>query len=45
MSRIIRVALFLSLGIGMPAQDRQDPPKVVKINDSVSMAPLAPTSI
>jgi hypothetical protein len=23
----------------MPAQDRQDPPRVVKINDSVSMAP------
>jgi alkyl sulfatase BDS1-like metallo-beta-lactamase superfamily hydrolase len=40
MVRIIGVALFLCLAIGMAAQDRQDPPKVVKINDSVYMAPL-----
>src|SRR5271169_1769290 len=40
MIRMTGVALFLCLAIGMPAQDRQDPPKVVKINDSVYMAPL-----
>src|SRR5580704_5219652 len=40
MPRILGVAFFLFLAIGMPAQDQQNPPKVVKINDSVSMAPL-----
>src|SRR5260221_1930831 len=40
MSRIIGVALFLCLGIAMPEQEQQESPKVVKINDSISMAPL-----
>lgn len=41
MSRIIGIALFLCIGIGMAAQAAQDPPKVVKINDSVYMAPAS----
>src|ERR1700731_3067649 len=40
MSRIIGVALFLCIAIGMTAQAAQDPTKVVKINDSIYMAPL-----
>jgi len=40
MSRIISVALFLCLSVGMTAQDQQAPPKVVKINDSIFMAPF-----
>jgi alkyl sulfatase BDS1-like metallo-beta-lactamase superfamily hydrolase len=39
MSRIISVALFLCLSVGLTAQDQQ-PPKVVKINDSIYMAPF-----
>jgi alkyl sulfatase BDS1-like metallo-beta-lactamase superfamily hydrolase len=40
MSRIIRVALFLCIAGGMTAQTRPDPPKAVKINDSIYMVPL-----
>jgi alkyl sulfatase BDS1-like metallo-beta-lactamase superfamily hydrolase len=45
MSRIITVALFLCISVGMTAQAQQDQlqqdqPKVVKINDSIYMAPL-----
>jgi alkyl sulfatase BDS1-like metallo-beta-lactamase superfamily hydrolase len=40
MSRIISVALFLCVSVGMTAQAQQDPPKVVKISDSIYMAPL-----
>jgi alkyl sulfatase BDS1-like metallo-beta-lactamase superfamily hydrolase len=40
MSRIIIVALFLCISVGMTAQAQQDQPKVVKINDSTYMAPL-----
>ena len=40
MFRIIGVALFLCIAIGMTSQAAQDPPKVVKINDSIYMAPL-----
>jgi alkyl sulfatase BDS1-like metallo-beta-lactamase superfamily hydrolase len=38
MSRIISVALFLCIGMGIAAQAQQAPPKVVKINDSIYMA-------
>jgi alkyl sulfatase BDS1-like metallo-beta-lactamase superfamily hydrolase len=38
MSRIISVALFLCIGMGIVAQAQQAPPKVVKINDSIYMA-------
>jgi len=38
MSRIIGIALFLCIGMGIAAQAQQAPPKVVKINDSVYMA-------
>lgn len=41
MSRIMGIALFLCIGVGMTAQANQEPPKVVKINDSIYMAPLA----
>lgn len=40
MSRIISVAFFLCVSVGMTAQAPQDQPKVVKINDSIYMAPL-----
>jgi alkyl sulfatase BDS1-like metallo-beta-lactamase superfamily hydrolase len=40
MSRIITVALFLSISVGMTAQAQPDQPKVVKISDSIYMAPL-----
>ncbi len=40
MLRIISVALLLSISVGMTAQAQQDQPKVVKINDSIYMAPL-----
>jgi alkyl sulfatase BDS1-like metallo-beta-lactamase superfamily hydrolase len=38
MSRIISVALLVCIGMGVVAQARQEPPKVVKINDSIYMA-------
>jgi alkyl sulfatase BDS1-like metallo-beta-lactamase superfamily hydrolase len=38
--RIIGLALFLCFAVGLSAQDQQAPPKVVKINASISMAPL-----
>jgi glyoxylase-like metal-dependent hydrolase (beta-lactamase superfamily II) len=41
MPKIIGIALFLCIGIGMTAQSQQDPPKMVMINDSVYMAPAA----
>jgi alkyl sulfatase BDS1-like metallo-beta-lactamase superfamily hydrolase len=41
MSRIIRVVFFLCLSVGVLAQAPQEPPKVVKINDSIFMAPVA----
>jgi len=40
MSRTTSVALFLGISVWMTAQARQDQPKVVKINDSIYMAPL-----
>ncbi len=40
MSQIISVALFLCISVGMTAQAQEDPPKVVKIADSIYMAPL-----
>jgi alkyl sulfatase BDS1-like metallo-beta-lactamase superfamily hydrolase len=40
MSRIITVALFLCISVGMTAQAQQDQPKVVRINGSIYMAPL-----
>src|SRR5260370_17004562 len=40
MSRIIFVALFLCISVGVTAQAQQDQPKVVKINDATYMAPL-----
>ena len=40
MSRTTSVALFLCISVWMTAQARQDQPKVVKINDSIYMAPL-----
>ncbi len=40
MFRIISVALFLCVCVGMTAQAQQDPPKVVKVSDSIYMAPL-----
>ena len=40
MPRIIGVVCFLCSAIATPAQNQQEPPKVVKINDSVYMAPL-----
>ena len=45
MRRSISIALFLCVGVGMAAQaaqdpPKQDPPKVVKINDSIFMAPF-----
>src|SRR5256885_2336807 len=42
MSRIISVVLFLGISVGVIAQAQQDPPRVVKINDSIFMAPLGP---
>jgi alkyl sulfatase BDS1-like metallo-beta-lactamase superfamily hydrolase len=41
MIRWIGVGLFLCLGFGMLAQSQQDQPKVLKINDSIYMAPFA----
>ena len=38
MSRIISVALFLCIGMGIAVQAQPAPPKVVKINDSIYMA-------
>src|SRR5580700_3752929 len=38
MPKIIGIALFLCIGMGITAQAQQAPPKVVKINDSISMA-------
>jgi alkyl sulfatase BDS1-like metallo-beta-lactamase superfamily hydrolase len=40
MSRIIGVALVVCISVGMAAQAQQDQPKVVRINDSIYMAPL-----
>ena len=40
MSRIITVALFLCASVAMSAQAQQEQPKVVRINDSIYMAPL-----
>src|ERR1700730_6664674 len=40
MSRIISVALFLCISVGVTAQAQHEQPKVVKINDSTYMAPL-----
>ncbi len=40
MPRIIGIAAFLCIGVGMTAQANQEPPKIVKINDSIYMAPL-----
>jgi alkyl sulfatase BDS1-like metallo-beta-lactamase superfamily hydrolase len=40
MSRIIGIALFLCIGMGAAAQADQEPPKVVKINDAIYMAPF-----
>src|SRR5579863_461084 len=41
MPKIVSVALFLCIAMGMTAQAAPDPPKMVKINDSVYMAPTA----
>jgi len=41
MPKIVSVTLFLCIAIGMTAQAAPDPPKMVKINDSVYMAPAA----
>jgi len=38
MWRSIRIAWLLCIGLGMSAQAQQDPPRVVKINDSIYMA-------
>jgi alkyl sulfatase BDS1-like metallo-beta-lactamase superfamily hydrolase len=40
MSRIISVAFLLCISVGMTAQGQQEPPKVVKINGSIFMAPV-----
>jgi alkyl sulfatase BDS1-like metallo-beta-lactamase superfamily hydrolase len=40
MSRIISFALLVSIASGMTANAQQDQPKVVKINDSIYMAPF-----
>jgi alkyl sulfatase BDS1-like metallo-beta-lactamase superfamily hydrolase len=40
MSRIISVAFLLCISVGMTAQVQQEPPKVVKINGSIFMAPV-----
>jgi alkyl sulfatase BDS1-like metallo-beta-lactamase superfamily hydrolase len=40
MSRIISFAVFMCLGLGMTTQAQQDQPRVVKINDSIYMAPF-----
>src|SRR5580700_5856057 len=40
MSRIISVAFLLCISVGMTAQGQQEPAKVVKINDSIFMAPV-----
>jgi alkyl sulfatase BDS1-like metallo-beta-lactamase superfamily hydrolase len=40
MSRIISVAFLLCISVGMTAQGQQEPPKVVKINGSIFMAPI-----
>ena len=40
MFRLMRFALLLSIAYGMIANARQDQPRVVKINDSIYMAPL-----
>ena len=40
MSRGIGIALFLFMGVGAAAQSGQEPPKVVRINDAICMAPL-----
>jgi alkyl sulfatase BDS1-like metallo-beta-lactamase superfamily hydrolase len=41
MPRIIGVALLVLIGVGMTAHAQQEPPKVVKITDSIYMAPAA----
>ena len=40
MCRSISIALLLCIGLGMTAHAQRDPPKVVKINDSIYMAPV-----
>ena len=41
MPRSISVALLLLIGVGVTAHAQQEPPKVVKIMDSIYMAPAA----